>query len=167
MLKRYVFFLFLILFAINPAIRAQQPADAYDMDLLLTSSMDSLSEMGNEWGTVFAEVSTTYEYEKLKPVRERLVNLLDQRIGMISGIEDLDGSEEYRASVIEFLSYERKMVMEAFVPFELLTETSTQEEITALISKINEMVEKEKELMDKVSGLQEDYIFDNELDLFY
>jgi hypothetical protein len=164
-MKRKFTLLAIILLLWLPAIRSQQPMDAVGMNDLLVKIVDELSESGATWFARFDEVSLTYEFYDLIPIREELVALINQKMDLLNSLEDVEGSEEFRLAESDFLIYEEKFVLECFVPFESLDEYTTQEEFDSLASNFETWRLEEVRLMDELRQLQYDYALLNDIEL--
>lgn len=136
---------------------AQQPRTALDLNNQLASITDSLYLKGQEWGTKFTEVADSKDFAALKPYRENIQHFINGQLKMVKGMKDINGSENLRAVIIEFLNYENKMVVDGFIPVEKLPKTATEDDLKKVIQGLTEASKDEAGLLKKVSEAQDAY----------
>jgi hypothetical protein len=59
--------------------------------------------------------------------------------------------------MLDFLSYEKRLMTEGFIPFEKLKANATEEQIKTCISKLEELAKSESEELGKVQNAQMEF----------
>jgi hypothetical protein len=153
--------LLLCFLLITNLVYSQKPTTAIEMNNYLTGVVSSLYEKGVAWGTKLGEAETSKDFSTLKSPRAELEKLIDQKIKEVNGVKDIGGSSEFRQSILSFLKFEKILVQQAFVPFEKLSKTATQEEIDKCTANMNELAKKEAAELDRIRVTQEQYAKSN------
>lgn len=151
----------LFIISISFISKAQQPTTALQLNDIMADITDSLYQGGSEWGKAFGNAYKSGRYESLKPSRERLGRFINQKLEYVLTLKDINNSQPLRLAVIEFLSYEKRLLQEAFIPFESLKPGVTQEEVKKWLDNLSTLAAKEKDMLAKVSEAQEKYAAEN------
>lgn len=151
----------LFFISISFITKAQQPTTALELNDAMADITDSLYQAGSEWGKAFGDAYKTGRYDLIKPYRVRLENFINQKLEYVVTMKDINNSKSLRLAVIEFLSYEKRLLQEAFLPFERLKSSVTKEEVQKLIDNLTTLAAKEKDMLAKVSEAQELYGAEN------
>ncbi len=128
-----------------------------ELDAAIVNTNDTLKIKGQAWITALGQAYTSRDFSALKPLREDVDSYLDRKIAEVTDIKDVAGSEAYRKEELSFLEYERNLVAKAFVPFESLPPTVTQDEITTMIANLGPVTNAEVDNINKVLKLQKEY----------
>jgi hypothetical protein len=142
---------------------AQKPATALQMNDHLTAITDSLYDRGVQWGRTFNSAYKTKDFSSLAPLRKKLEVFIDKKRKEVITLPDINGSEELRLAVLDFLAFELAMTKEAFAPLEKLNSNSSDEEIKKALEKLREHSSEEDILLQKVVKAQEAYAAKNRL----
>ncbi|PZF73307.1 LIC11966 family surface protein [Taibaiella soli] len=136
---------------------AQQPKTALDLNNRLASITDSLYSKGQDWGNKFVETTNTRDFASLKPYRENIQHYIASELKVVKGMKDINGSENLRNVIIEFLNYENKMIDNGFVPVEKLPQTASDDDVKKVINDLAEASKDEADLLKRVSEAQDSY----------
>ncbi len=143
------------------ALLAQKPKTALELNDQLVSITDSLYRKGQRWGEQFNRSYENKDFVKLAPYRKEVQNYIDQQLVAVGVLKDIGGSEDFRAAMIKFLTFEKDMVTNHFIPMEKLNTKSTDEEIKAEVEKLTGAAEKEGDALGAVNKAQEAYAAKN------
>ena len=141
--------------------KAQQPTTALELNNIMADITDSLFMGGSEWGKAFRDAKKSGRYDLIKPYRVRMENFINRKIEYVLTLKDINNSKPLRLAVIEFLSYEKRLLQEAFIPFESLKPSISKEEVQKLIDNLSTLAAREKDMLAKVSEAQELYGVEN------
>ena len=128
---------------------AQTPKEFSDR---IGSSTDSLYLLAAVWGNTFLEnYNGEQHYENLTPLRKDLQEFITDQLETFKSIPDVAGSEKLRASLIAFYDYEQKLITKAFIPFEKLTSSSSDNQVNECRSNLKEEAASEKDFLGTVN----------------
>ena len=137
---------------------AKTPLEFNDELVKITNSLFS---NGQEWGKAFNEAYKAGNYTTMKPARERLQVFVDAQLKYVTALKDVNNSKPLRQAFIDFLNFEKKMITEAFLPFESLPADVSREEIQKWAAKLKEYSAKESGVMSMVYEAQKRYAEEN------
>lgn len=141
---------------------AQNTKTPIDFNDDLVEITDSLYKIGQNWGKAFNEAyKTTGNYATLKTARERMLVFVEAKLKYVANLKDVNNSKPLRQAYIDFLNYEKRMITEAFVPFEVLTSASSKEEVQKRMEKLRELSSQEGAMLTKVNEAQYRYASEN------
>lgn len=123
----------------------------------LSSITDSLYRKGGEWGAVYATASQSGDYAQLRPLRIDMQQFTDRNIATVIAMKDVAGSEQFRADMIGFLRFEKKMIEDVFSRFEELNAQSSEGEVQAVLNQLTESSTEETRLLDVVRKSQAEF----------
>jgi hypothetical protein len=136
---------------------AQKPTTALELNDYLASFTDSLYQGGREWGKTLNAVVTSKKFDSLAGPRKKMDDFITRKQAEIKDMKDINGSEDLRKAMLEFLDFEAKMIKDAFLPLEKFTATSPKEDIKKAIDDLIAMAATEKDHLSKVNVAQEAY----------
>lgn len=154
-------FLTLFIFATAFISKAQQPTTPLSLNDAVADVTDSLYLKGAEWGKAFNEAYKSGQYSLLTPHRERLGKFINEKMEYVLTMKDINNSKPLRLAMIEFLSYEKQLLTEGFLPFESLKPGVSQEEVKKWHTNLSTLSKKEQAMLAKVSEAQERYAAEN------
>ena len=140
---------------------AQSPQTPLEFNNELVKITNSLFSNGQEWGKAFNEAYKAGDYSAMKPARERLQVFVDAQLKYVNALKDVNNSKPLRQAFLDFLNFEKKMIKEAFMPFESLKAGASNEDVKKLLDKLKEFSSQEKGVMSMVSEAQERYASEN------
>jgi hypothetical protein len=149
------------LFCFSTGMFAQQPTTALEMNDYLVTVMDSIYAKGAVWTVELNTAEKTSNYNSLAPVRKNIAVFIDKEINDIKGLNEIASSAEFCMAMINFLSFEKKMISEAFMPFEKLTASSTETEKKKLFDNLTALSLDESNALNKVRQAQTAYAAKN------
>ncbi len=135
--------------------------EAMQLNNTIVSINDSLYLKGRKFGTLVNESYKAKDYSQLQPFRINFEKFLDSSRKSMIGLKDIGGSESLKNCEIELLKIEKQMIEHDFVPFEHLTTSSTNDDVSALFDSIQNDAKGETDQMQKFKKLQEDYALRN------
>ena len=115
---------------------AQKPKTALELNDYFVAITDSLYHHGTEWGSKFQEARKSHDFALLTAPRTKIEKYANAKFQELVVMKDIGGSEKLRAAVIEFLAFEKKLIKDAFIPFEKLSKTSSEDEIQKAIDAL-------------------------------
>jgi hypothetical protein len=139
------------------AATAQKPTTALELNNYLVSITDSLFEGGRAWGKTLNAVVQSKRFDSLAGPRMKMEEFILRKQAEVKAMKDINGSENLRNAMLEFLDFEAKMMRDAFKPLEKFNASSTQAEIKKAIDDLIAMAATEKDALAKVNTAQEEY----------
>ncbi|MBN8675459.1 MAG: hypothetical protein J0L56_15120 [Chitinophagales bacterium] len=151
-----LFVLFAFLSACSVA-GAQKITTAIQLNDYLAGITDSLFIGGKEWGTAFAKANENGTYSTIATHRIRLSRFIDNKRIEVVTMKDINGSGKLRLAMLDFLSFEARMIREAFQPFEKFTSSTPSEDIQKAIVSLQNKSAEEGTYLDEVRAAQIEY----------
>jgi hypothetical protein len=118
---------------------------------------DSLYTMGQTWGQLFNKSYTAKDFAPLVSQHKAMIAFVERKQREVMVQKDFAGSENLRLAMLDFLSYEKRLMTEGFIPFEKLKANATEEQIKTCISKLEELAKSESEELGKVQNAQMEF----------
>ncbi len=138
---------------------AETPIDFNDRLVSITAT---LYEKGTAWGNKFKELSESKNYKELAPLRIDMQKFIDKKIAELRTTKGVGkGSQEFLKTMIEFLNFEKGFT-QAFLPFEKLNSTTSDEELKKAMDKLTEASTQEEGALAKVTAAQQAYAEKND-----
>ncbi|WP_162902834.1 hypothetical protein [Taibaiella koreensis] len=125
----------------------------------LAAVTDSLYSLGLEWGAQLQQIMEgSKNYGQLAAPRAKIAAFTEKKIAEIRRQPPVgtDGAQ-LKATVLDFLNFEKNMIETAFAPLEKLNSNTTQDEIDAAVKKLTDLASQEEEALKKVNVAQEAY----------
>ena len=136
---------------------SQSYTSAVQYNDYLVSINDSLYQLGKQWGTKYNTVKISKSFDSLGLYRLKLDAYINKKKLELRSHKDFLGSSEFRDAMIAFLTFEAKMMREAFAPFEDLNSKSTPEEIQAAVKKLSSISADENVQLARLNVAQLEY----------
>jgi hypothetical protein len=136
---------------------AQDLNTAIEVNDYFVSVTDSLYAGGQQWGRQFNEAYQTKDFSSLIPVRKKMEKFIDNKLALLGKMKDSFGSENLRLATMDFLAFEKKLIVEAFIPLEKLNKNSTNEEIQKAMKNLTETAARETAEIVRVNNAQEEF----------
>ena len=163
MLKRLPGLVFFVLLITAQAGRAQSAQEFSDK---IGGTTDSLYLLASEWVNSFlGETYGDKQYHSLKPLRSHLEKFINAELGDYTKATDVAGSDKLKASVVSLLTFEKKLVEEAFTPFEKLSANSPDGAVEDCGQRLKKMCNEEAEYISKVNQERRTYAMNNHVSL--
>jgi len=115
---------------------AQKPKTALELNDYFVAITDTLYTYGTQWGSQFQEARKSHDFAALTASRAKIEKYANAKFQELVVMKDISGSEKLRAAVLEFLAFEKRLIKEAFVPFEKFNKTSSEEDIQKAIDAL-------------------------------
>ena len=115
---------------------AQKPKTALELNDYFVAITDTLYTYGTEWGAQFQKARKSHDFTTLTTPRTKIEKYANAKYWELLGMKDIGGSAKLRATVLEFLNFEIKLIKDAFIPFEKLNKTSSEEDIQKAIDAL-------------------------------
>ena len=123
---------------------------------------DSLFYKGQNWGGRLGDLHESGDYQQLKSSRENIQTFIDASIAQVKSAPEVgEGSNVLANAMLNYLYYERKLVKEAFMPFESLTLESTDEDFKKVVDNLTMLAEDEGFELAKLNNAQNAYAAKN------
>ena len=104
---------------------------------------DSIEEKESDWLSMQKFTYRLNNNELLTISREKLYSFVDKQHDEIATLANIwPGMQQYTRAVIDFLRFEKRFINEALKPFENLTRSSSEQDITVSWERLEEMTEK-------------------------
>lgn len=134
---------------------AQNFESAIDLNDYFVSITDTLYMGGGEWGKQLKKARETKDFGSLIPARKKMEVFIDKKLEALAKMKDKFGSENLRLTTMDFLTYEKRLLQEGFIPIEKLNKNSTEEEIKKAIANLSATVKEENAEIARVNQAQE------------
>lgn len=128
---------------------------AFEMNEYMVTITDSLYQGGTDWGKALMNSIKTRDFSELSKVRKKMENFIERKQKELTNMDDNWGSEKLRLAFLDFLSFEKLMLTEAFLPFEKLDKNTSEEQIKAAVAGISKFSEQEVEANKKILVAQQ------------
>ncbi len=150
-------FLFASIFTATLTATAQTFASAIDLNDYFVSITDTLYKGGQEWGNQMSKAAKTKDFSSVTPARKKMELFIDRKLASLDKMKDQFGSEKLRLATRDFLVYEKRLVLEGFIPLEKLNKNSTDEDLKKAFASLTAAAEKETAEIQKVNQAQEEF----------
>jgi hypothetical protein len=140
---------------------AQKPTTPLELNNYFASINDTLYAGGKAWGNKLNAIMETKAFDSLAPSRTKLQQFITVKLQELKTMKDIGGSEKFRLAMIDFLTFEDKMMKEAFAPLEKLSKTSTDEQIKTALNSLITLAGSEDAELKKVNVAQNEYAAKN------
>ena len=124
-----------------------------------------VAKSAEHFGNLLEAAIKTQNYATLKPERVKLGQLVDAKIGVISKMQDVGGSEEFRKTELEYLNLQKKCIDEGFSRLEQITDKTSMTEVEKIMNEVQEMASKEDSYVNRLNVLQTVFAKKNHLTL--
>ncbi len=138
---------------------------AVEFNNKLSVISDSLYSRGKAAGKVINAAITNKDFAPVAVAGKNLETFVKEKIETVKGMENVAGSENLKAAMLDFLEYEIKISREAFEPFGKLTPEATEEEVQAAITNLMDKSKDETAFMVKLKTAQEEYAKKNKFEI--
>lgn len=162
-MKKYISYLLLPLLLSGCSLLDQRKAVAINDTIIRANN--ELGTRAESYGTLLGKAIAAKNYEALKPERVKLGQFVDSATNVISSMEDVGGSEEFRNYELQYLRFEKKFINEGFTPFEQFDSNTPMDELKTAWLRITDFAEKEKPFVTKLKSLQVAYAEKNHFKL--
>lgn len=117
---------------------------------------DSLNKKGLKWHQTFQNLKDNHNVHQLSNVRKEFQSYLEKQIEVVREMKDVAGSEDFKRKMLDYLNYQKQMVLEGLMPFEK-NQNLTEEERSNLQKKFEEMISKEQQLLINLKSAQTEF----------
>jgi len=139
-----------------------QYASSVEYNNFIISTTDSLYKYGQNWGLELQNSYKTKDYSQLWKARERMDKLIIRKRAEMVELQELGvDSKPFRLAMIDFLDFEKEMVLKAFVPFEKLTSKNSEQDFQATMGNLNSVALVESDYLKKLHAAQDEYAAKN------
>lgn len=158
-MRTRLFTLLALIFLSTGTLQAQKARinDPIVLNDYYVSITDSLYQLGQQWGTVFNQAYKSKDFNPLIKQNKMMLSFVERKQKEVMNQRDFAGSENLRLALLDFLSYEKRLINEAFLPFEKLKNSATEEQIQAALDKLVDVAKLEKEELLKVETAQREF----------
>lgn len=139
------------------AQKSSKTLTAIEFSDYMSDITDSLYARGAAWGGQFNEARSSKDFSSLKPYRMAVDEFITRSLKSLRSMPDVKNSAALRKSMISFLEFEHKMVVEGFTPIEKLQPASSDAEVANILSGLQKLAENESVELKKVAIEQEAY----------
>lgn len=162
-MRTRLFTLLAFLFMSTLTVQAQKSKISSPIELndYYVSVTDSLYTLGQKWGEQFNTSYKSKDFSTLSKHSKLMLQYIERKQKEIMVQKDFGGSENLRLAILDFLSYEKRLISEAFVPFEKFNTSATEEQIDAALQKLTDIAKMEAQELIKVQEAQEAFAAKN------
>ena len=147
----------ILFFASFQITSAQKITTALELSNYFSSITDSMYKYGQQWGNLFSASYNSKKFGSLTPMRVKIEEYTTRKILELTAMKDVKGSENFRAAMLDFLNYEKKMIKVYFASFEKLDSSATDEDIQKHMNDLVAVAREEDAELQKVKEAQEEY----------
>lgn len=138
---------------------------AIEFNNKLSAISDSLYSRGKVVGGEINKAITSRDFSTVGVAGKNLENFVTEKISAVKAMDNVAGSENLKAAMLDFLEYEIKLSRDAFGPFGKLTAESTQDDIQAVINNLVDKSKDESAYMQKLKTAQQEYAKKNKFEV--
>lgn len=137
--------------------------DCIKLDTKIGSINDSLLKFGAEWGDELKISINTLDFSGLQPIRSQMQEFVDKKIVEVKEMKNVGGSEKLLETELEFLEIEKEIVTTKLSAFEQFTDSAAMDNISAAYAAMQLSAMKERDLLEKLHKLRDEYAEKNEI----
>lgn len=155
---KYLLFISLIWFAPLSGSAQKTEAEtefALEFNDFCASMTDSLYEYGIEWGEKFQSVVGNGNYASLAPLSKKLISSIERYQKELIKRKTHEDMDDLKVAMLDFLTFEKNMILTAFIPFEQFNSGTSEETIDAQIKTLMAASEQEGAVLSKVNMEQQ------------
>jgi hypothetical protein len=134
---------------------------AFDFNQKLAKISEELNSKGTLLGTQLKTAMTSKDFSAVAATCKDLHSFIDTKLTEMKDTKDIAGSEKLRTSMVDFLSFEKELVTEAFDPFAKMDTNTSEEDMQSAIDKMMEKTKEESSYLLKVQSAQREYASKN------
>lgn len=150
-------FALLMFFSIGVQAQKSKTLTPIEFSDRMSDITDSLYKKGSAWGSQFNKANEQHDFASLKPYREAVQKFLNSSLKSLRTMPDVKNSTALRLSMIEFLEFESKMVIEGFMPVEKIKANASDEEVQSVYKRLTNLADQESLELKKVATEQNAY----------
>jgi hypothetical protein len=162
MLKQ-IFFIALIITGL--ASCADKEHDIVALNNELTTINDSLFYKGQAWGEEFKIAFNSGDYSQLRMARQEVQTYIEQGIDKVGAMEDAGGSQQFRAAEMEYLQFERDVIVQKMKVFESFADTTNKEQVSKAYADLINSSKEEQVKLNTLHDAQKQYADKNGIEL--
>lgn len=152
--------LFLTLFmALSGLVYAQKTEKETDFALAFNDYCagltDSLYSYGTAWGEAFGGAYESSNFAQLTPHSSRIFSFIERSQKELIKRKVNPDMEDLKLAVLDFLTFEKTMIQEAFRPFEKFNDKTSDEVIKAQLDLLTEKSSQEEKVLNTIRVEQE------------
>ena len=140
---------------------AQKFKTALELNTYFVSINDTLYRFGKEWGTSLNTAVSNKDFTLMTANRKKLEQFISGKYDELRTMRDVFECAKFRLAMLDFLAFEEKMIKEAFLPFEKLNSSSSQDEIKKTINSLVTLSEQENGHLAKIHTAQSEFATKN------
>lgn len=159
------YFAFIILIAAGLASCADKEQDIIGLNNELTTINDSLFYKGQAWGEEFKIAFGSGDYSQLAAARQEVQTYIEQGIDKVGMMADVGGSQQFRAAEMEYLQFERDVIIQKMKMFESFTDTTDKEKISQAYADLVNSSKEEQVRLNTLHDAQKQYADNNGIEL--
>lgn len=140
--------------------------DCIRLDNDIAAINDSLLMYGSKWGDELKIAVNTLDFSGLRPIRVEMQGFIARKTEYVKGMKNIGGSEKLLKTELEFLETEEEIVKYKLSVFENYDESVVMDELSDAYANMQLSAVKERDLLEKLHRLREDYAEKNEIPKF-
>ena len=140
--------------------------DCIRLDNEIAAINDSLLMYGKNWGDELKVAVSTLDFTGLQPIRVKMQDFIVRKTEYVREMKNVGGSEKLLKTELEFLETEEEIVKYKLSVFENYDETVTMDELSNAYANMQLSAVQERDLLEKLHRLREDYAEKNEIPKF-
>lgn len=127
------------------------------LDNNIAAINDSLLRLGSEWGDELQISINTLNFSGLPAIRSEMQDYIARKLTEVKAMENVGGSEKILETELEFLATEQEIVLTRLTVFEQFTDSVKMDELSDAYANMQLSAVKERELLDKLHKLRDEY----------
>lgn len=118
----------------------------------LTTINDSLFYKGEAWGEEFKIAFNSGDYTLLPAARQEVQEYIETSIDKVADMKDVGGSQQLRTAELDYLQFERDVIIQKMKAFEEFSDTTNKERVSEAYT---DLVNSSKEEQVKLNALHD------------
>jgi hypothetical protein len=134
---------------------------ALDFNNKIAGYSKELGKRGEALTPILRKAIETKNFTACTPIIKDLENYIKLKTIELEGLQDINGSENLKAAMRDFMRFEKELADEALFPFTKFDSTTSADEIQNAISRLVTKSEQENTYLQKVRKEQRAYAAKN------
>ncbi len=139
--------------------------NALDFNQKLAAITKELQFRGEKLGVELKTAVATHDFSKTIVIYEDLKGYIDNKIEELTATENVSGSENLKSAMLDFLKFEKKMIVDGCEPFRKINKDTPDDQVHTSVQAMMESTKEETTWLSRLQQAQREYAAKNGLKL--